>query len=59
VPYFISLFFVLIVVPMGYELSRDVIRAAPMAEELGENLGEHESRCHGRATGPVALGSLP
>ena len=36
-PYFVSLFFVLIVVAMGYELSRDVIRAAKMAEELQEN----------------------
>ena len=36
-PYFISLFFVLIVVAMGYELSRDVIHAAQMAEELREN----------------------
>jgi signal transduction histidine kinase len=36
-PYFVSLFFVLIVVAMGYELSRDVIRAARMAEELQEN----------------------
>jgi len=36
-PYFISLCFVFIVVAMGYELSRDVIRAARMAEELQEH----------------------
>ncbi len=36
-PHFVSLFFVLIVVAMGYELSRDVIHAGRMAEELREN----------------------
>ena len=37
VPYFLSLAFLAIVLAMGYELSRDVIRAARMAEELREN----------------------
>ncbi len=36
-PHFISLYFVLIVVGMGYELSRDMIHAGKMAEELREN----------------------
>ncbi len=36
-PYFVSLFFVLIVVAMGYELSCDIIHAGWMAEELREN----------------------
>ena len=41
-PYFLSLFVVLSVASMGYELSRGVIRAARMAEELrehGESMG--------------------
>jgi two-component system, LuxR family, sensor kinase FixL len=37
IPYFLSLFFVCIIVTMGYELSRDVIHAAQMAVELREN----------------------
>ena len=36
-PYFFSLCFLFIVLAMGYELSRDVIHAAQMAEELREN----------------------
>jgi len=36
-PYLISFPFLAIVVAMGYELSRDVIRAARMADELREN----------------------
>ncbi len=37
VPYLLSFPFLAIVVAMGYELSRDVIRAARMADELREN----------------------
>ncbi len=37
IPYFVSLFFLMIVMAMGYELSRDMARAARMADELREN----------------------
>lgn len=37
VPYFLSFAFLAIVVAMGYEASRDVNRAARMADELREN----------------------
>jgi two-component system, LuxR family, sensor kinase FixL len=37
VPYFISLSFSLFIIAMGFELSRDLIRAARMSEELHEN----------------------
>ncbi len=36
-PYFVSLCFVLIIIAMAWELSRDVIRAAKMVDQLREN----------------------
>jgi hypothetical protein len=52
-PYLVSFPFLAIVVAMGYELSRDVIRAARMADELQENAESMSLAAWSGATGSV------